>query len=295
MTAWSGSEALQDRYRLLVASAGASQDEARHDVSVACSEEDHSGCGHWLGSGLYLWRRGAHRERVLLCTCACHRHCPLSGRVSVAEAVWSEVCTCPGVDVLTTRREDVNRWISQRRAQYRLALRDVSVGEGRSTEEVQADLLASFRRHGIEPHGDLGGLASFLKAVHGTPALRLPRLANLGWHGYKRLRQAAREADGGRSPDAADHRIESTHGADLRHDYGIFAAYAITAVGVLAASRKSEGAVKVVLEVVAVLLAALAAWSVLFVGGLELVEKVARSRAEQPSGISEDEREPMII
>jgi hypothetical protein len=62
---------------------------------------------------------------------------------------------------------EFNRRIDQWRDQTRLAIQEVSAGNRRAVEEIQTDLVSSYRAHGIEPESDLSGLASFLRAVSG--------------------------------------------------------------------------------------------------------------------------------
>jgi hypothetical protein len=59
----------------------------------------------------------------------------------------------------------------------REALAAVELGHGRSADEIQADLLASYATHGVEvPKGDLRQSAEMLSILSGPRLLRLPRI-----------------------------------------------------------------------------------------------------------------------
>jgi hypothetical protein len=169
----------------------------------------------------------------------------------------------------------------------RLAVQDVSLGEGRTTEDIRAGLLASFRAQGVEPRSDLNGLASFLNAMNGPSVLRLPRLVKLGADGLRRLRQheAATTAPP-RDRDAADrssyYYYDDDDDFELHKAFRVYAIYGLTAVGLAVAAQRTEGVARIVLAAMAVLLGAVTVWSVLFVGALDLLVRSARSRAPDP-------------
>jgi hypothetical protein len=167
----------------------------------------------------------------------------------------------------------------------RLAVQDVSLGEGRTTEDIRAGLLASFRAHGVEPHSDLNGLASVLNAMNGPSVLRLPRLVKLGVDSLRRLREheqatTAPPRDGDADDGSSYHDDDDDF--ELHKAFRVYAIYGLTAVGLAAAARRTEGATRIVLATLAVLLGAVTVWSVLFVGGLDLLLRSAESRTPGP-------------
>ncbi len=119
--------------------------------------------------------------------------------------------------------------------------------------------------------------------MSGPGVLRLPRLVKLGVDGLRRLRQrdeATTAPPGDRDVD--DGSSYDDHDFELRKAYRLYAVYGLTAVGLAAAARRTEGAARIVLAVLAVLLGAVTLWSVLFVGGLDLLLRSARSRSPDP-------------
>jgi hypothetical protein len=74
--------------------------------SLACLRDRHDDCPHLCGVGGGLNpRRFRFEFGVMVCKCACHSSCPISGsRLAVPERTWRETCTCPGADPERTRR-----------------------------------------------------------------------------------------------------------------------------------------------------------------------------------------------
>ena len=65
----------------------------------------------------------------------------------------------------------------ERPERVREALAAVELGHGRSADEIQADMLASYADHGLDvPKGDLRQTAEMVSILTGTRLLRLPRI-----------------------------------------------------------------------------------------------------------------------
>lgn len=134
------------------------------------------------------------RPWVVLCKCDCHANCPLSARKdAVPEADWSTACTCAAAEAERERLAKGRAASAERRERTRAAMREVDLEGGRSAADIQADMEAAYRRHGVEPATDLAGSASFVEAVTGPRLLLVPRLAKLGWRGLSALRQILHE------------------------------------------------------------------------------------------------------
>lgn len=87
------------------------------DRSPTCALGKHHDCVHMNVSV------GVGEGEIGLCSCDCHRSCPLAGRRAVGFLEWRSVCTCPGAE-------------NMRRVQ----------DQAGSDPEVMARKLESFRR-----------------------------------------------------------------------------------------------------------------------------------------------------
>jgi hypothetical protein len=74
------------------------------EVSILCRESAHQECGHWVGPQVKLWGRGRRHPNAILCQCACHSACPVTGRLAPDE-LWNSECSCPGAARFRGSRE----------------------------------------------------------------------------------------------------------------------------------------------------------------------------------------------
>ena len=123
-----------------------------------------------------LRRRGSIVHSYVVCVCSCHAGCPLTGRSSVAPAIWAQQCTCPGAAPIRARQD--------REYERRRELHQVVTGarrEGRlPPEELERRLGAVYLGHGESPPPGLTGWARMLSAGTARPGTRTPRLLWLG-------------------------------------------------------------------------------------------------------------------
>jgi hypothetical protein len=67
----------------------------RIDTSQDCAENDHASCGHKFASRSRLIGKQPEANAVL-CQCACHADCRITGDEYVPTEKWISLCTCPG-------------------------------------------------------------------------------------------------------------------------------------------------------------------------------------------------------
>lgn len=241
-----------------------------------CQRGEHEECGHKMGSGALLFR--PKRPLAVLCTCGCHRSCPLGNRRRhVAETEWSNRCTCPGSDQRRERDQSTRAEIEAQRAQLGEVFRDIDVGEGRSAEEIQAMFLGAFAAHSEEPVSDFSRVSRFVAA--GT--------ARRGTRSFRLLRETASALRAARnwtpppgSPFATS-ESDNTEGVDTDHGRDVWqvgltlAACAALAVGAAVGAHFTRGIVRAFLLLLTTLLAVLTAWMGLWGG---------RDRLPRPPG-----------
>ena len=79
----------------------------RNPQKLEAISAEHENCPHLNGYGGTLnLRRLRFEPATLLCKCACHSSCPLTGkRGFVREQTWHESCTCSGAEDERPRRD----------------------------------------------------------------------------------------------------------------------------------------------------------------------------------------------
>ena len=107
-----------------------------------------------------------------MCQCDCHLACPLGGNHETTHAEWVVACTCPGAPA--RREQEAKR--SEDSERRREVFRSVDLGNGRSPQEIQQDLLAAYEKAGIDPKTDFARLSRFLAAGTATKGTRHVRL-----------------------------------------------------------------------------------------------------------------------
>ena len=165
----------------------------------------------------------------MLCVCGCHTGCLLTGQGSVAPAVWTQQCTCPGAGPVRARleRED------ERRREFGEVLAGAR-HEGRlPAEEVEHRLRAVYLRRGESPPPGLTGWARMLSAGTARPGTRTPRLV---WMGVRAVARTIRWAW------APDHGASADGRASARRLYRTLGVMAlVSALLTAAAARTSQG------------------------------------------------------
>ena len=63
-----------------------------------CIEGDHALCPHYWSSGFRKRPREKVESLTRLCTCECHRDCPLWPSTEVATDDWLDLCSCPAAE-----------------------------------------------------------------------------------------------------------------------------------------------------------------------------------------------------
>ncbi|MGE5288757.1 MAG: hypothetical protein ACM3ML_16480 [Micromonosporaceae bacterium] len=122
----------------------------------------HQDCPHASGvAGGFNPRRLRLEFGVGLCTCECHRSCPVAGRRrAVAFRTWRQSCTCPGAERERIRLDEAGidypgfreQWEQHRRDSQ--AAREVfqavrAVARGKTREEIRQLYVAELRSRGL--------------------------------------------------------------------------------------------------------------------------------------------------
>lgn len=254
-----------------------------------CQVGEHERCPHKLGGGVYLFRRSNNAVDIL-CACNCHNDCPVTGRGEAPDGEWLSKCTCPGSDQVRDIEMRVKHRIDARRVEQAEVFCGIDIGVRKSADEIQRQILSAYHGYGYEPPSDYSRWSRFLSAGTGRRGTRTLRLLAETARGL----DAARKKTAATSDEAleADSRMLLPDGDDVSADMAVelrsvrraFAAYAALSVAAVAGAYFTSGIARIVLMIVAVLLAAIATWVGLWTRAMGLLASVTRSRPGRRRG-----------
>jgi hypothetical protein len=128
-----------------------------------CQREMHASCPHKIGGGVRLFR-GRKGAFALLCVCTCHSACLLAKKSQVADEEWVEECTCSGGDSLREIQNRVKVETELRESQQKEVILDIDLGHGKSPEQIQREILATYDAKGYEAPSDFSRISRFAAA-----------------------------------------------------------------------------------------------------------------------------------
>jgi hypothetical protein len=167
---------------------------------------------------------------------------------------------CPGAARTRERRAQREREAAQRQQLQAEILRDFDLGRGKAADEIQRELLAAYRAHGVEPPSDFGRVTRFMSA---GSARRGTRTLRLVWELGSGLRALERWAGEHANDDEVGARIDASASAENRGQrrrlHAAVTGCVALAVAAAGAGWKTTGTVRVLFAVAAAVIAALSA------------------------------------
>lgn len=232
-----------------------------------------------VGAGVHLLRR-KNKAFTILCTCSCHRSCPVGDRREVPGGEWLTGCTCGGSGDLKEIELRARQESDARKARSAEVLRDVDFGRRRSASEIQREILSAYEARGYEPRTDFSRLSRFIAAGTGRRGTRTVRsLVETA----RALRAATKwVADTSKehpNPDEA-----SFNAKDRPTIRRAFAMYTGLAAGAAAGAFFTNGMARAILVLLAFLLVAVAAWVGLWALVIGVLSRISRGRPGDPVG-----------
>jgi len=136
--------------------------------SVSCAADSHQDCGHVGVSFRRFLPPEQMQSTVVLCRCACHAACLVTGWRHVPLTAWQELCTCPGNKPQRAWKEDPDEpWPGAREQREQRERQDAAsrdrrdarrqafeaaraAGAGKTRDQVRQIYLDELRARGQE-------------------------------------------------------------------------------------------------------------------------------------------------